>query len=88
METAAAASGIDRITLHLWLRKGNKLPGTIYSAFADAVHEAMAQAGCVTCSPSAGLLATVTGGQQPWRPGTQVPGRTTETETHRRMAHG
>ena len=44
METAAAASGIDRITLHLWLRKGNKYPGTIYSAFADAVHEAMAQA--------------------------------------------
>lgn len=44
METAAAASGIDRITLHLWLKRGNAEPESIYGAFVDAVHEAQASA--------------------------------------------
>lgn len=83
METAAAASGIDRITLHLWLKKGNKYPGTIYSAFADAVHEAMAQAemrDVLTISKAAGdgdWRAAA------WRLERKFPGRwgqTTKTE--------
>lgn len=44
LETAAAAAGINKVTLHRWLRRGERYPGTIYSAFSEAVHEALAQA--------------------------------------------
>ena len=44
LETAAAAAGINKVTLHRWMRRGERFPGTIYSAFSDAVHEALASA--------------------------------------------
>lgn len=44
VETAAAAAGVNKVTLYRWLKRGNKYPGTIYEAFAEAVHEATAQA--------------------------------------------
>lgn len=44
LETAAAAAGINKVTLHRWLRRGERYPDTIYSAFSEAVHEALAQA--------------------------------------------
>lgn len=44
IETAAAAAGINKTSLYAWLKKGERYPGTIFSAFADAVNEALAQA--------------------------------------------
>lgn len=44
VETAAAAAGINKVTLYRWLKRGNKYPGTIYAEFVEAVHEATAQA--------------------------------------------
>jgi hypothetical protein len=44
VETAAAAAGIDKVTLYRWLKRGGRFPGTIYADFADAVNEATAQA--------------------------------------------
>lgn len=44
IETAAAAAGINKTSLYAWLKKGERYPGTIFSAFADAVNAALAQA--------------------------------------------
>jgi len=40
LETAAGAAGIDRMTLHRWLRRGEKATKGIYHDFCDAVTQA------------------------------------------------
>ena len=37
LETAARASGIDKVTLHMWIRKGRNNLTPEYAAFAEAI---------------------------------------------------
>jgi transposase len=43
LETAAAAAGISRDTLHTWLRKGRTAKSGMYSEFADIVEKALGE---------------------------------------------
>lgn len=44
IETAAAAAGISRSVLRLWLRKGNRAKNGIYREFLDRIKRAQAEA--------------------------------------------
>lgn len=41
IETAAAVSGVSKQTLYAWMKKGHKMPKSIYGRFLDAVDKAL-----------------------------------------------
>ena len=44
LDTAAAYAGVEKTTLHAWLRRGRRASGGVYREFASAVDRALAQA--------------------------------------------